>query len=222
MKAQARPAQGSFGIPDEMIEAASRSKKAAQAKRKTAEEVNEHIAPPPEQTENPPSPEDKKLEGNKALVDEVNPIKVLKNLGAEFGEDDLHKLLFNGYFEADVEVIKGHFNATIRTLTGSQYDEIDELLGQDIENLSMTREGFENRKVMWNLSYGVTKLHGRSILKDVLDKAGEPDSMATAKAKRKVLAALSSQLLNQLIQIHGTLVTAVILIAKDPDLLKNS
>jgi hypothetical protein len=217
---QPGPARGSFGIPEEMMENVRRTQETKAREGKPVAEVVESEETPSEAEESGEAPQPN-LEDNKEMVKQLNPMRALQKLGIEFKEGELHDLLFNGYYEKEVEIVKGHFNATIKTLTGEEYDMVDELLGEDLENLKMTRDGLSVRNTMWILAFGITKLHGKAICKPVMvDKVFS--AKETAKEKRKVLSKLSSALLNKMGQVHGTVTTAIRLISEDPDLLKNS
>lgn len=201
--------RGSFGIPDDMAEAARR----AQA-RKEQPKAESSPAKEAQPAEEPTPPVEEQPSINKKL----NPIETLRTLGIEFTEDDLQNLVLYARYEAEVDVIKGHLKASVKMLNTKEYDEIDELLGEEIdENRNITMEALNNRRSMWILAYGVTKLNGKALAKPV-----NGDSKATARAKRDVLRALSSVVINKLSRIHGTIHTAITLIGEDPELLKNS
>lgn len=203
------PVQGSFGIPPILEEAAARSRAEAAEKRKKPTPAPEEAAPPEAITDE--------------TVKESDPSEVLKSLGVEFTNDSFQHLLFKGFFESEIEVIKGRFKATVRTLTGAEYDEVDELLAAEVKNTDMTNDGFQARRAMWVLSYGVTHLTGKLLAKTVATKDKKIDTMATAKERRKVLSQLAPALTNQLIQKHGAMTMAINTIVAEPDkYLKNS
>lgn len=203
---QGNKPRGSFGIPEEMAEAARRAQAQKEAPRPE---------PPPPQPEAPPAPEQ---EAEAPIQKKTSPVETLRSLGIEFTEDDLQNLVLYARYEAEVEVVKGHLNATFKILNTREYDEIDELLGEEIEeNRNITMDALKNRQSLWILAYGVTKLNGKPLAHVVKD-----DSKKTARAKREVLRALSSMVINKLSRIHGTIHTAVTLIGEDPEVLKNS
>jgi hypothetical protein len=206
------PAQGSFGIPPQMAEAAAKQRETRAA---------EKPAPIPEAAEAALTTEPE--EQKKSTTSDPTPTEMLSQIGAKFTDDDFQRLLFKGYYEAELEVFKGKFKATFRTLTGREYDEVDEMLAEDIKDVAMTNDGLDARRAMWIISYGVTHLMGKPVAKVIMTKDKLVDSKETARARRQVLAELAPQVTNKLLRMHGTIVVSLNQIAADPEqFLKNS
>lgn len=205
-------AAGSFGIPEEIKEAAQR-----QQERKNRTASSEE----PKYEEASQSAPEVKPEAEK--VDESRPENILSKLGAKFGEEDFNQLLFKGTYETTIDVIKGRLTAKFRTLTSDEYDQIDEILAKEMKDIDMTQDGLRTRSSMWVISYGVTELNGKAVTKLVKDKEGKLDVKATAIARRAVFATMAPAIVNLLIQKHGAITVAINTIAADPtENLKNS
>lgn len=223
---QTKQQRGSMGIPPEMMENVQRTqeKKRAESEKKTA--------PPPPTP--PPAEEAPNVEENKEMVEALDPVNVLKKLGVDFTEADLQKLLFKGFCDFHIEIVPNMLKATIKTLTVDEYDEIDEIVAQEIKDIQMTNEGFESRRSMWILAYSVTHLEriqggksqGLRIIAKPIAVEGEKDvidRVETAKRRRQVLGKMSPSVINPLSRKQGALVTAVNLLAQDPEsVLKKS
>jgi hypothetical protein len=154
-------------------------------------------------------------------VKKNRPLALLKRIGIELTEDDFSRLLFKGYVEKTVTVCvdpasKKPFTALFRSITGEEYDEADELLSEELKTVEMTRGGLENRRSMWVLSYGCTKLDGRDIIKPVM-KGDKLDSKETAKARKKALGRMSPTVLNKMMRMYGVFTMALDLIIEDPE-----
>lgn len=212
--------RGSFGIPPEMQEAQQRAKAQADAER--AEKAQVEAPPVPPEAAAPAD------EGAK----ELTPTDMLKTLGVTFDDKDLHNLLFRGYIEKDIAVIPKtesagkvvEFRSKFKTLTGDEYDAVDELIAADVETTKMTNDGFKSRRAMWILSLGILEINGKALIKPILNSdTKEVDLHAMAKARRKLLGAMSPLIVNHMIQKHGALTVAVDMISADPSgALKNS
>jgi hypothetical protein len=204
------PVRGSFGIPPEMKEAAERS----QAKK---EEVKQPAKEPElkAKVETPVTDED---------ANKVDPYNILKTLGIEFTDEMFNQLLFKGFVEAEVDVIPGKLKAKFKTLTTEEHDLVDELLAEDLKNKQMTSDGFEARRSVWTMAFGVTHLLGKPICPIVLaaDKK-TMDKMATAKKRRPYIAGLAPIVMNTMIQKHGAMTVAINMIVSEPgEHVKNS
>lgn len=142
-------------------------------------------------------------------VAKTDPLFILKKeLGMDFNADDFHRLLYKGYVEKVVDVCynpktKNQFTAVFKTLTGDEYDCADELLAEEMKDVEMTRAGLDSRRNMWVLSFGITKLDGRDIVKPAMTN-GKYDPKATARARKAVISAMSPAILNRLMRMHGT------------------
>lgn len=228
--------RGSMGIPEDMLEAGERARKRQQSRRasnkkpdpKTQVEssVNQGPSLPGEQEEvqtnvTTTASDEETIRANTEASEKTNPLKVLSDMGVEFGEDDLQQLLFKGFFEAnDVPIVKGHLSATIRTLRGSEYNMIEELLMELVENKpSTSTQRFNFARRTYILCFAVSKLNGKSLANPVR-RNGEIDEIATIRAKARVIDALSSIVVDKLSETHGIIHTCVNALSGDPDLLK--
>lgn len=219
----ARP-RGSFGIPQDMLEAANKHRDQAQKKAappSADEQPNLQAPPEAAESEEETQKADEPAKGDS--FNDLNPRKILQKLGIDFSEDDMQSVIYKGYVEKEIEVIKGSLKAVFRTLTATEFDEVDELMGEDLKNLQMTRAGYESRQSMWIISFAVTQLAGKPVARAVMQKDGKtPDTKAIAQARRVVLGAMSGSVINKIIRIQGLFQTAVNMIVEDPDALKNS
>lgn len=220
-----KTAFASFGIPEQMKETVEKHQKNKHAKVPSQDTYDdqprvdqddaEEIGAAPDQESGDVKKQDNPLKN-------MDPYSILKKIGVELNDDHLHHLLFKGFvvFE-NVLVVKGpkkDFTASFKTLTGAEYDEVDELLAQEAKNTAMTNEGFETRKSMWLLSYGITHLAGNPLTKPVLKpKSKEVDMPQTARAKRAVLSQLAPGVLNAMISIQSTIQVALNLILNDEE-----
>jgi len=206
--------QGSMGIPPHLTEAAEKQRilKAKKDETKPEPKTEPPVIQPQEGAE---GSSEKEQEGE-------NPTELLKAIGAKFTDEDFHKLLFRGYYETELDIIKDRFKATLKTLTTKEYDEVDELLAEEIKTIPMTSDGYNNRYAMWIISFGVTQLMGKPVAKVVM-KDNVIDAKETAKKRREAFGMLAPQLTNLLIQKHGVLTVALNIIARKPEVhLKNS
>lgn len=216
MKAQ-HGTNGSFGIPPQFQEAAERAR-ARSAQPQQQQQPPKEPEPPVEPA---PTPTAEASEDRKAI--DTNPMKNLEKLGASFTDEDFQKLLFKGYYETELDIVKGKMRATFRTLLGSEYDDIDEIMATDVKEINMTNEGFETRRAVLIVSYGVTHLNGKPIVKPVMTKDNKVDTKATALERRKVIGALAPAVTNLLIQKHGAITVSInAIVAAPDDFVKNS
>jgi len=232
-KAGKQPPIGSFTKPPHVKKAIA---KAERERYEPSEDQEEEAAPAsteeayqnealevemPEDTPSPPDPED--------TVGVSSPSELFKDLGIKFTQEDFQSFLFRGYVEKDIVIVKNpvdeknSFVATFRTLTGGDHDMIDELLAKELYDTPLQRDAVATRRSMWNMAFAIHKLKGKPIVKPVFkkDKSGEEtskvDKAATAKAKRKVLALLSPQLLDKTARIYSKLSVALTRIVEDPE-----
>lgn len=210
-------AQGSFGIPPAVEEAAQRARATSSANVKKASE-------PPPQVEDvapPPPPEAKP---DDAVAEASNPNKVLETLGITFSEELLQQLIFKGFVEHTVDIVKGALTAKFKTLTVEEHDMVDEMLAEETEEVKMTNSGFENRRSLLVLGFGVVELAGKPVTKPVLEKGAKTvDKRATARKRREVLQAMAPGIVTLMIQKHGAMTLAFNMIASEPgEHIKNS
>jgi len=220
MKLQQPPkGRGSFGIPAEMQEAVE--KKKAEAAAKAHKEPEQEEAPPPPSVQ---KSEDTGFAKEEAPLDKVvsdlSPHALLKKYNINFGTEEFQQVLFRGYVEfKNVVVVKGikgsvsDFTATVRTLTGKEYDEVDEILADEARNIRMTNEGFQTRRNMLIISYGVTHLAG----KPLVTATEEDTSKDIALARRKVLSMLSAPVITKLMNCQSSVQIAVNAFIEDPE-----
>jgi hypothetical protein len=202
--------KGSFGIPQELKDAHERQRAKTQSK-------------PASQAEAPQAEAPQEAEVLDEAAGEMTPEKVLEKMGAKFTEEDFQRLIFKGNYETDIDVIPGRLKAKFRTLTSQEYDEIDEIIANEIKDVAMTNDGLRTRTAMWIIAYGVTELAGKPLAKPTKDKDGKVDSKAIAASRREIFAAMAPAVVNLLIQKHGAITMAVNSIAADPSgNLKNS
>lgn len=201
----AKHTAGSFGIPEEMKQAAERNKAKARPEPKVE-------APVKEVEESEEKPDASKT-----------PYDILRSMGADFTEDDFQKLIFKGTYETTLDVVKGRLTAKFRTLSTRDHDEIDEILAKEMKDIPMTEDGLRSRTSMMIISYGVTEISGKPLTKTILTDDKKPDNKAMAMARRAVFLEMSPSVVNILIQKHGSITVAVNMIASNPEEnLKNS
>jgi len=154
------------------------------------------------------------------------PLQQLKDMGIELTDDDFQKILFKGFVEKEVVVFpsvrgKREMTATLKTLTGDEYDQADELLAEEISDVRATNEGYQTRRNMWVLSFGVTGLAGKPLGKVVSTKDAQGrdivDLKETARLRRDTLGLLSPAILTKLMRLHGAMTVAINSAVEDPD-----
>lgn len=217
------PAKGSFGIPDEMHEQVRK----AQEKKDTTKQGDEK--PPVESTG-----EDTDF-GSKPIVEgeedkdseDTNPVKILEKLGAKFGQNEFQHLLFKGFYESELPVVGTLLKATFRTLSGKDYEELDETLAEETKMVEMTGQGFEVRRSLLVIAYGVTHLNGKAVCKPQYKNPKDPskgiDTKKLAAARKEVFNKMHPGTVNMIIKKHGAMTMALNLIVESPDEhLKNS
>jgi hypothetical protein len=231
---QGVPQQGSFGLTPEMREQVEKysTRKTTLEKPEASEQWDEEPVagsrfPMAEE------PDEEAFEELDAVQEQAapersmapsNPLENLKGIGVELTDDDYSKIIFRGYLEKDIVVfpsIRGTkpLVATFRTLIGKEIDEADELMAEDIsQDVKMTNQGYEVRRSMWHLSYAVVKLMGKPVSHDVMfAKSEKINTKGTAKAKRKVLAAMSPAVLAKMMHLHNVFTVSVNAILSDPE-----
>ena len=208
---------GSMGIPGEMHEALDKHREQAKAEEK------KKSPPSPDEDGKPPEIEE---EGSKeeSLAKKVGAAEILKKLGIEFDKNDINQLIMKGSVTKDIEIVKGVLTATMRTLTTEEYDVVDEIAVTDLKELNISNTGFETRKSVLILCFGVTHLMGRPIVaKKPLTEDKQVDLYALAELQRGVFKKMSGQVVDKLIEAHGAFSIAINMILRNPeDILKNS
>lgn len=204
-------AQGSFGIPPEIQEAAQRARASA-AKP----------AAPPVVEEPQATPEEEAIDDK--VAEASDPTKILETLGIKFSDELLQQLIFKGSVEQTINIVPGKLTAKCKTLTVEDHDLVDEIMAGEVQDIKMTNTGFENRRSLLVLSFGILELAGKPVCKAIVDKDSKTiDKVATAKKRREVLQAMAPGIVNLMAQKHGAMTVAFNMIAADPgEYLKNS
>lgn len=221
MKLGAPPVRGSMGIPPEMTEAFERQREAVKKKAEASAEARTEPtvavddgfgAEEPSRVDDPDkNPEEK---------DGMDPESLLKEIGIEITDEDLHRFVFKGYVEKDVKLSffggRKILTPTLKTLTANEYDIVGELLGAELNDSTIMRDEIVTRRNMWTLALGVTKVDGRPLAKPVMMdvvKDGKTvqkvDPKATAKLYREVLGSLAAPVVSEVIMAHGKLSLAL-------------
>lgn len=213
MKLGSPAPKGSFGIPEELKQQMDDARKAKEAMPPPEEPVLEE-----EEIETKPAP---------AMVQPKDPVEILREIGIEPKDEDFHSLVFRGYVEKTVVVTKNpfsgkEFTAKMRTLTAEELDYVDELVAEEMESIKMTQIGYEARRAMTLLSFGVTELDGNPLTKNVYDESKTFLPKETAQKRRKVLSKLSPTTIDLLMGLHNKIVTSYSLLMSGNrnDLLK--
>lgn len=153
---------------------------------------------------------------------EINPVDALKDIGITLTENDLHSLLFKGGLEKDAVIAKRGDNvlmtATLKTLNAKEVSLIDSILADDISKVKMTGHGFEGRRTLLTLSFGVVKLNNKFIAKgQVLDNEGKPDLKEMAFQRLEAFLELSAVVVDKIAKAHGRFAIACGMILENPD-----
>lgn len=212
-----KPQHGSMGIPPEIKAAGDKARD--QVNKKIEKDFGFGKEMPKELLKEEPV-EVTEPTGEEFNVDELSPLKMLGRIGVKFTEEDFTAILFKGVFVTDVDIVRCPgknkeiaLAATIKTLTGTEYDIVDELIAEESDRIKMTNDGFVSRRSMLIIATGVTHLQGKPLVK-LTDKRELRDIILDRK---KILSELSPAVLNRLIQLHGTITTAINLIVSKPD-----
>lgn len=216
---------GSFGIPPEVQEAHKtfNEKRAAQGAEQDSEdaegeELDEEGGAEPDESQEEAEGKPSDAVGN---LGQLSPRKALKSLGITLTDADFHSVLYRGFVEKAVEIMPamGEVKAMvvkIKTLTPDEYNVVDELVAEDIENIKGTTAGFQVRRELWMIAFAVIDINGREIAKVKRDKDGEADLKELARARQKMLKQLSPAVINKLIRTVNTMGWAISAIVEDP------
>lgn len=219
-------ATGSFGVPPELkaegdrLMAAARGDDSERPGMEDAEEGHEHM-PKAMADDEPTAAETPK----KPSASSDDPMEILTRHGVELEDEDFHKVLFKGFMEKEVVIVPAFrsvkaLSATFHTLTVQEYDEVDELLAEDMREVKMTQDGLNSRRSMWILSYGIVRLQGKPVHNPIYIGEGadkEFDSKATARKRREVLGKLGHAAVNRMIHLHAAITIAIEAIVHDPE-----
>lgn len=154
-----------------------------------------------------------------------DPREILKRIGTELTDEDVNKLLFKGYIDKQIKICydplgKKAYVATFKTLTAQEYDEVDELLAEEMDRLKMTVNGRDARRSTWLLAFAMTHINGMPLQKPITKKVGSiemVDTLETGKSRIKIIRALAPMILDKAARIYAAFTTAVALILEDPE-----
>jgi hypothetical protein len=154
-----------------------------------------------------------------------DPREVLKRLGIELTDEDVNRLLFKGYIEKPIKLCydpltKKPYVATFKTLTAQEYDEVDELLSEEMDNLKMTVNGRDARRSTWVLAFAMTHINGMILQKPEMKKVGKVemiDTKATAEKRIKTIRALAPMILDKASRVYAAFTATISLILEDPE-----
>jgi len=213
---------GSMGIPEELIKAQEKQKLKNAAKDKVVKEVDPFEDD--EETTAKDSTQNDTPTQEKDGYEKVGAEDILERLGIEFTEEDMQAMIYKGCVEKDIVVIKGHLVAKMRTLTEEEYRTVDSLLTEEAKEKNMSVNGYNARKSVLILCFGVTHLAGKEISKKKpATEDGQVDLEALALQRAQVFAKMGGAVVDKLIETHGALSVAVNMVVRDPEsLLKNS
>lgn len=225
MRLQNAPkASGSFSSPEKLAEefAEQRKKKvreeeAKESTDKVVQDLKEESTEEWPLNEDAPIPEpdlEPAPDGTKRGFSK-KPIEILRDMGIEPQEEDFHDLIFRGYIEKEVEILKNPvtkkpFKVEIKALTAEEVDMVDELLMEEVGGMRITTEGMEARRSTWILSVAIQKISGRNIVKEAnhSDEKGVVNKKSLAKAKRSVILKLNPFILSKIVSAHANMVAS--------------
>jgi hypothetical protein len=204
--------QGSFGIPEELQQMVEEKKRLKEKKPEGKEEgTSEQKGDIPEYTGTDIEEEAKKEEKDEATL-------VLEALGITLTDDDITMFLLGEPIEKEVEIIKGRLRATFKPLIVNDTQEIEELVGEDIRVINMTKEGADNRRAILNIAYGVTQLQGKNLVTKRTNESGTPLSgKDMAIIRRGHFLKMPAQIFNLIFQKWTSFQYALNLVANTSD-----
>ena len=233
-----RAPQGSFGMSEDMRKALSEHEKRG-VEEQRGERVEENPKAPPvseddgfktdgkdtgsspvEGSSQHDAGEDLSSDEDDTPAPRANdPISELKKIGVDLTDDDIHQYCFKGYLEKEVPVMKTkkrNLTVTLRTLTGEQYIIVDRKLADIVPIKPMTREGLDNLRSLYVLSYGVTALSGNPLVRVIT--GGVPKDQETIGDEAfEALTSLSSGILNKIMRLHAIFSTSLHLLVEKGD-----
>jgi hypothetical protein len=194
-------------------------------KKEEADQTEESSSQENQEREEAPADDMRKTkDGIFALIhlNKIKPEEALRLLGMELLPDDYAKIFCNGFIEKSIQLFqtldkKFTFGATIRTLKADEYEIVDEMLAEEINNVKMTNDGLIARRSSLIMAFGITKLMGRAVCEIVRDKAGKIDIKKTVKAKRAVIGQMQPSVVDELMRYHGALTICLKQIVSQPD-----
>lgn len=141
-------------------------------------------------------------------------------LGISFTDDDFTKLLFNGTFEAPLEIRPG-LKVKLRTLQAADYNELDEKIANMAKDTAMTEEGYRARFTMLVLSYGLLQINGKEVVRPKANQKLSNSEMADLRYE--MLSNMAPAVINAISGKHNLLTTAInIVVGDSKHYLKNS
>jgi hypothetical protein len=171
----------------------------------------------------PTAPEENKKEDAPVQKSEVDLIQ--ESLGIEFTEEDFQQLLFKGSVDKEVVILPGRLKAIFHSLDVDEWQEVDELLTEEVNDVPMTKEGLEVRRGLLSISYGITHLQGAPLSQPIMDKkkSGKLDTRKMAKERRRKIGEMSPAVVNIMLAKHASFTRMLDMItAASGDHLKNS
>lgn len=231
MKTAARPAQRSMGFPeglhpDQVFGDRETREKAAREKAEQAGATSAGDAQhdpefqiPAEEAEATPE--------EKAQEKVATALENLKGIGVDLTPQDFRDLLYKGSIEKEIKL---SFDPTTRkpvlgifkTLTPGEFDELDECIADEVKDLTVTRQGLDERRSGWTMAFVLLGMEGARFVPKVVvkkDEAGSDatDTKAMAKLRKRYISRLNAQLVNKALAIHNVLTTNLRLVMEDPE-----
>lgn len=215
------PVRGSFGIPEHLRPEAIMKERAKNHPEHPEGDLTPAEAEPRAAVDEGFSVEEKPQEKP------LSPIDRLKLIGVDFTTTDYNRLFFQGSIEKDVQVgfdpeTKRPIMATLKTLTPNECDALDECLAEEVNDLKVTRDGVEKRKVLWTAAFVLVAIDGRPFVKPVMKAETDTKDMvvdrkATARLRKKFVQELSIHLVNNILSKYNILDTQIKFIMGDSE-----
>lgn len=208
---------GSFGIPDEMKQQMDKHKE-----RRKEEEADQA------KSDSEPTEAVEAKDDNNRVAEQAKTMAVLKELGVEFLENDFQSLIIKGFVEKNITIVQYkniQLVATMKSLTADDYDDVEEILMREVNEVATTSNGGINKKAMLYLCYSITKLNGKPVNKTVFkDKAKTTvDTKRTALKRREVLRKMDGHVIDLMTRKQASYSLCMRQIINDPEQhLKNS
>lgn len=181
--------------------------------------VNKPTIEPKEQKVEQPVEQETEQDVEQSIEEKTEDM--FEKLGIKFTEDDFTKLLFNGTYEAVIE-IRPNLKVKLRTLQASDFNEVDEKLANMAKEISMTDEGYRSRFTLLVLSYGLLQINGKNVV-NIPNKKEKPTDSEVATMRYEVLSKMAPAIINAFSSKHNALTTAINIVVGDSQYhLKNS
>lgn len=187
--------QGSFGIPEDMMNEINKSKKKASGEKveeKKQSYTDSESIPDDGYKEGLDSPEEQE---EQKLSDIAKDIK--KDLQIEITEDDLWQFLYNNNLtKREITIVPGKMVATFKTISMKENQTIDSAMAEAMEK-KLLEGGFRNLNTLHLLSYGLLEL----------GKPGEAKSLGdNNEARFKVLEEMNTLIIEKIAKKWNTFV----------------